>query len=68
MLCICERGGGAPGLVKIYLGAGGGAHIFGGGDAERGSKGNQLISSIQMIEVFPPTVSKCCGLLSSFVA
>ena len=58
-------------LVKILLEGGGGAlgaQIFWGGLAERGSKGHKLISSIQMPEVLPPTISKCCGLVSSCVA
>ena len=41
---------------------------FWGGGAERGSKGHKLISSIQMPEILPPTISKCCGLFSSCVA
>ena len=46
-------------LVKILLGGEGGPLSpckSGGGVAERGSKGHQLISSIQMPEILPPTI------------
>ena len=41
---------------------------MGGMSCGRGSKGHKLISSIQLPEILPPTISKCCGLFSSCVA
>ena len=64
----------AIGLVKNLLGVGGGGggagspRKLGGRGLRRGSKGHKLISSIQMPEMLPPTISKCCCLFSSSVA
>ena len=64
--CHCNvvlRVRGSQGLVKILLRGGGGGpweppQISGGGVAERGTKGHTLISSIQMPEILPRTISK----------
>ena len=52
------------GLEPLPISGGGGGGVV----AERGSKGHPLIPSIQMPEMLPRTVSKCCGLFSSCVA
>ena len=52
------------GLVRLLRGGGGGSwsprKSFWGG-AEKGSKGHTLISSVQMSEILPPTISKGGG-------